>query len=58
MTLSDLKGVYTGENDSMYVKDSNGFIYQVNSVNGDIITVIADDGKKIDFNLSDVELII
>ena len=58
MTLSDLEGVYTSENGSMYVKDSNGFIYQVNSVNGDIITVIADDGKKIDFNLSDVELII
>lgn len=35
-------------------RDRDGFIYDVYSINGDIVTVVTDSGKLIDFNKSDV----
>lgn len=62
MTLTDLKISVNGnayvEDNHMYVEDKDGFIYQVADINGDILTVTDDNGKKIDFNLSDVKLIV
>lgn len=39
---------------NLQVRDKDGFVYDVNSISGDTVTVLTDSGKLVDFNKSDV----
>lgn len=47
----------TSTDDKLYVQDNNGFIYELLHNWGDVVTVIAENGKHIDFIKDSVRIL-
>lgn len=55
ITIEEVKD--TSTDDKLYVQDKHGFIYDLHHDWGDVVTVITENGKHIDFMKDTVKIL-
>lgn len=57
MNITNTQVKDTSTDNKLYVQDNDGFIYELHHDWGDYVTVITENGKKIDFDKDTVKIL-